>query len=256
MLDKPINIVLFEPEEITCRRCGQVALPHYSDKHLCAECVRVENQRYNYFHSANPNWLAVAEMAGVELWERQPEENDREWAVWCAYRDMYPSRKPSYRGAAETLGTTYEVVRKIAKRWHFETRMQAWVKYTDQLTIRQRQQEIVDMNKTHVSMALKLNAKLNTAIDELDPNTLKPNELVNLLKLSTELERKAKLDPTIVNAPVMDDDNPMLKKSTTPMNDLAEVVAILQHTGALQSAMGVGVKKTETTVTEVVVMND
>lgn len=190
------------------------------------------------------------------MWDRQPEENAREWAIWVAYRDMYPSTKPNYTATANMLGTTYEAVRKTAARWHFEVRLQAWIKHIDNLTMQQRQQEIVGMNQKHVNMALEINKKLEEAINNIDPLALKPNELVNLAKLSTELERKARLDINNLPKSPMEDDNPVLKRSITPTGEMSEIVNILQQTGVLQAALGIGVKKTETTVTEVVVMND
>lgn len=233
---------------IKCRRCGQEKTPHKTNKHLCEDCVKAENNRVSYYRYHNFNWIDIAREAELELWERQPAETDREWQIWLAYRDMYPSTRPSYRQVAEQLGTTVAVVKKIGARWDFPVRLQAWAKYVDNLTLQQRQQEILDMNKKHIEMAQALNEKLATAINAIDPYELEPKDIKGLLQLSAELERKARLHNPDVLRPELADENPNLKESPTKTEDLKEVLDILVKANVFKA---IGVKKT--TTTEVVV---
>ena len=238
---------------INCPRCGREAEPHKSNPRLCVECVKAENNRVARLRK-NPNWIAEAEAACLELWERQPAETDREWQIWLTYRDMYPSTKPSYRAVADQLNTSVEAVRKASSRWHFPTRMQAWAKYVDTLIINKRRQEILDMNDQHVRLATLLNEKLEMAIKCLDPTDMKPNEITSMIKMVADLERRARLTEVELIKPDIGEDNPALKKSITKIDDMAEIVAVLQQSGALEAAGAVGVKKTVTT--EVVMRND
>lgn len=233
---------------IKCRRCGQEKTPHKTNRHLCEDCVKAENNRVSYYRYHNFNWIDIAREAELELWERQPAETDREWQIWLAYRDMYPSTRPSYRQVAEQLGTTVAVVKKIGARWDFPVRLQAWAKYVDNLTLQQRQQEILDMNKKHIEMAQALNEKLTTAINAIDPYELEPKDIKGLLQLSAELERKARLHNPDVIRPELADENPNLKESPTKTEDLKEVLDILVKANVFKA---IGVKKT--TTTEVVV---
>lgn len=98
---------------VKCSRCGQEKTPHKTNTHLCEDCVKAENNRVSYYRYHNFNWIDVAKEAELELWERQPAETDREWQIWLAYRDIYPSKRPSYRQVAEQLGTTVSVVKKV-----------------------------------------------------------------------------------------------------------------------------------------------
>ena len=234
---------------VKCRRCGQEKTPHKTNKHLCEDCVKAENNRVSYYRHHNFNWIDVAKEAELELWERQPAETDREWQVWLAYRDAYPSRKPSYRQVAEQLGTTVAVVKKVGARWDFPVRLQAWAKYVDNLTLQQRQQEILDMNKKHIEMAQALNEKLAIAINAIDPYALEPKDIKGLLQLSTELERKARLYNSDVIRPELMDENPNLKESPTKVENLKEVLDILIKANAFKT---VGVRQT----TEIVVKNE
>jgi hypothetical protein len=136
-----------------CRRCLQESEPHAANAHLCDACVKAEDNRVAHFRQHNYNWVEVAQEAELELWERQPGETDHEYNVWLRYRDAYPGKKPSYRGVAEELVTTYGAVHKIGSRWSFPARLQAWAKYVDNLILTQRRQEILDMNQKHIKMA-------------------------------------------------------------------------------------------------------
>lgn len=116
------------------------------------------------------------------------------------------------------------------------------------------------MNADHISMASKLREKLNMAIDNIDPLELKPSELNSLMKTMAELERKARTDTMAVETMraegFVDADNPELKKSPTKQGDLSEVLSILMKAGALGDVGSLGVRTTETKVTEIVAKNN
>lgn len=251
------NMDLFVPETtliamIECPKCGQLGYPKKNNPHICEDCARVEKQRENYIHTHNPGWMELAKDTGLELWERQPEETDREYQVWLCYRDAYPARKPTYGDIARQLNTTINVVKKVGQRWSFPTRMQAWVQHVDNITLRSRQEQIVAMNASHIALAEKARKKLESAIDFLDPACMKPGEVIQLGRFVTELERKARLDETVITPVQIDENNAMMKKSVTPTEDMAEILKILVATGALDAASAVGIKQT----TEVVLKND
>lgn len=247
-------------EIITCRQCGQQKPVSRRTPNWCVDCERAYNNRYSFMRQHNADWMEVAKDNGIELWERQPSETQLEWSIWLAYRDSYPGSKPSYKGVAEKVGSTYDFVKGVASRWSFQLRMQAWIAECDRITLAQRRQEVLDMNADHISMASKLRAKLHTAIDNIDPLELKPGELNSLMKTMAELERKAHTDTIAVEAMrsegFVDADNPELKKSPTKQGDLGEVLSILLKAGALGDMNSLGVRTTETKVTEVVMKGD
>lgn len=251
-------------EIITCQQCGQQKPPSRSTPGWCEDCEKAYNNRYSYMRKQNNGWMELAKDAGLELYERQPQETQLEWSIWQAYRDSYPGAKPTYKGIAAKVGSTYNFVAQTASRWNFQTRMQAWITECDRLTMAQRRQEVLDMNKDHIAMAAKLRAKLDKAIDLVEPSTLAPKDLNSLLKTVTELEKKARLDTMSIEATqadgFIDAENPELKKLPTKQDDLGEVVSILLQAGALGDigtigTIGtIGVRKTETT--EVVIRDE
>lgn len=247
-------------EIITCRQCGQQKTASRRTPHWCVDCEKAYNNRYSFMRRQNADWMEVAKDNGIELWERQPGETQLEWSIWLAYRDSYPGAKPSYKGVAEKVGSTYDFVSQTAVRWNFQTRMQAWIAECDRVTLAQRRQEVLDMNADHIAMAAKLRQKMHTAIDNIDPFSLKPGEISGLMKTMAELERKARTDTMSVEAMqadgFVDADNPELKKSPTKQSDLSEVVGILLKAGALGDITQIGVRQTETRVTEIVARGD
>ena len=243
---------------ITCPKCGQNKPSHHIDKHLCIDCVHAENNRLTYYRQHQGDWIAEAKEQGIAPWLMQPGETQWEYSVWTAYRDSYPGKKPTYSDVAKQLGTTYNVVKKIAQRWSFPVRMQLWMAECDRITMLQRKDEILSMNKAHIDMATKLREKLNAAIDAIVPSTLKPSEIASLAKLSADMERKARLDSEdqedMRRQLLVDNSNPELKKTQTKQGDLGEVLQILLKSGALKSVTTIGVK--ETTTREVVARDD
>lgn len=236
---------------IECPRCGQLKERARKSPHMCVDCEKAENNRITYYRRHQEGWIDVAKEAGLDLWLQQPGETQWEFTVWAAYRDSYPGKRATYSEIARQLNTTYTVVSKIAQRWSFPVRMQAWMAECDRVTLLQRRQEILDMNKDHVDMAAKLRAKLSTAIDQIDPMALKPGEIASLARLASEMERKARVD-TIAQEEMRRDlvsggENPELKKSTTSTSDLSEVVGILMKAGVLGDVTTLGVKETKTT---------
>ena len=137
-------------------------------------------------------------------------------------------------------------------------RMQAWKAECDRITMAQRQEQILHMNAEHISMAQRLRDKMSRAIDSIDPSELKPSDLSSLMRLATDLERRAQIDSQAqeemqMAVPVDMAENPDIKKSPTKQDDLGEVLNILLATGALGSVTHIGVR--ETTTREVVACN-
>lgn len=236
---------------IECPRCGQRKPRHSVNRHMCSDCAHAEDTRVTYYRQHQGDWVAEAKEQGLDVWLQQPGETQWEYTVWLAYRDSYPGKKPSYSDVAKQLNTTYNVVKKIAQRWTFPVRMQMWIAECDRITMLQRRDEILSMNKEHVDMAATIRNKLKTAIDKIDENALKPGEIVALAKLAADMERKARVD-TIEQEEarrplVVDNDNPGLKKNLTKKDDLKEVMEILMKAGALGDITHIGVRRTETT---------
>lgn len=241
---------------VKCRRCGQIKEPDKTDKHLCVDCAKAERNRYSYLRRHQGDWMAAAKDAGIDVWLQQPGETQHEYTIWTIFRDAYPGRKLTYAEVAERAATTKAFVATVAQRWDFQARMQAWMAECDRITMLQRREEILHMNREHIDMAQTLRDKLSQAIERIDPTTLKPSDIGTLMRTAAELERKARVDELaqeeIRRDIVKGADNPNIKKSPTKVEDLGEVVKILMNAGALGNVKQIGVRQT----TEIIAKED
>lgn len=239
-----------EPKLIHCCRCGrdnQVASA--SDDWLCADCAHMESTRLSRLSQNNTDWLAIADQAGIELWQKQPAETAWEYAVWSAYRDMYPAARPQYRDAARTCNTSTAVAKRLSMKWSWAARMNKWIEHVDAEMLLDKKNLIIDMNNKHVTLASKMADKISKALEALDPAFMKPNEITQMVKAMTEMERKAKADLVDVEEQKLSIVKPNtaagLKKTEVKTSDLGEIVGVLAQAGVLGDITRIGVKQTD-----------
>jgi hypothetical protein len=123
------------------------------------------------------------------------------------------------------------------------------MRHVDDITLAQRREQMLSMNKTHIDLANKINEKLALAIDAIEPTTMKPAEISSLFKTAAELERKARIDTEAQEEMQRDsfvDPEMKQQKKQVATGDLAEVAKILLKAGALPN-----LKIKQTTTTEV-----
>lgn len=225
-----------------CEKCGVTTNQSIADSRYCHECYKNEAQNSKLAQKVNSNWMDQAAELGLALFERQPEETANEWLVWTKYRDYYPRKMPTWSQLADACNMGVATVVKIAGKWSFKVRLAAWSQFTDASIQEKRVEAIKVMNDKQLGMAQTIQEKLRTAIENLDPLTLRPGEIVNLFKVATELERKV---TTYIEEKVETDDAGGRAKqvSLTRPEDLSEVVGILKKTGLLEGKT-VGIEQT------------
>lgn len=216
---------------------------------MCNSCVSTGKEVLNLSVDTS-DWTKLADINDIELYDRQPMEADTEWRLFQCYSAMYPEAKPSLRQAAELAGISYSHASSIATKWDYKLRIQAYKQWIDELSKAQRAIAVKDMNAKHVSMAMKLQGKLDRAIDNIDPTMLAPRDINALLKTMSELERKALLDNAAQEAieyrPAVGSSSEGKKEVTLKKNDMTEILGILKATGQLNTSL-MGVETTTTT---------
>lgn len=222
-----------EGEIWKCKKCGIMTGQSKQNKDYCHDCYATESQNSALAQQMNSNWMDEAKEQGLELFERQPEETDTEWFVWQTYRSYYPLKLPTFKELAERVGCSVASVVRASQRWSYRVRLVAWSQYTDGSIQEKRIAAIQEMNEKQLSMSKTIQEKLKLAIEGIVPEVLKPNEIVNLFKVATELERKV---VTYVNDKVEStalESNSKQLAATKP-EDLSEILTILQKTGLLE----------------------
>ena len=229
----------------TCVKCGTHLNKSSEHPDYCVECWKKEANNTALARKVNSSWMEDSDALGLAYFERQPEETDTEWMIWERYRSHYPMKLPTWSELAKECGCSVGLVTRTAQKWSFKVRLQSWARYTDDSMMEERAAAIKEMNARQVGMAKTLQEKLKTAIDSIDPILLRPGEIVQLLKVSAELERRiVTATPEKVEGTAVD--VKQRQNNLTKPEDMNEIVSILAKTGVLPG-QGIAVEQTTTT---------
>lgn len=229
----------------TCVKCGTHLNKSSENPDYCVECWKKEANNTALARKVNSSWMEDSDALGLAYFERQPEETDTEWMIWERYRSHYPMKLPTWSELAKECGCSVGLVTRTAQKWSFKVRLQSWARYTDDSMMEERAAAIKEMNARQVGMAKTLQEKLKTAIDSIDPVLLRPGEIVQLLKVSAELERRiVTATPEKVEGTSLD--VKQRQNNLTKPEDMNEIVSILAKTGVLPG-QGIAVEQTTTT---------
>lgn len=228
-----------------CAECNSATQRSIRNPQLCATCYAKLQEQTSLMRRTNEGWMDQAQQLGLALYERQPEETDNEWIVWEKYRSYYPLAMPKWTALANELGLSVGFVIKTSQRWNFKARMVQWAKAVDGEDQEKRILAVREMHEKQLSIAQRMLAKVSEAVDSIDAALLRPNEIVAMAKLGTELERnimqyhEEKVESTAVATQEQ-------TKQRTKAEDLQEVMAILQQTGIINGGSVVGVERKTT----------
>ena len=217
-----------------CEKCGATDKPSKNNVDLCVNCEILDSKQVALAKKTNSTWMETAMEFGLELFERQPEESDTDWRIWEVYRSHYPLKLPTYSDLAKETGCAVGTVVNAAQRWSYKVRILAWARFCDADIQQKRVETVREMNTKQLEMSTTLLNKVGAAIDLLEPENLRPGEIVNLFKVATELQRKSAMhvEETIVQ-PAIADKTAKATNLTKP-EDISEIAAILKKAGALE----------------------
>lgn len=227
-----------------CSKCNREGA-QYEDSSYCTTCGATEKQNSKLAQMTNTNWQEVAKELGLEIFERQPEETSTEWRIWTAYRGYYPGKIPTFSELAAVTGCAVGTITKAAQRWSYKVRLMEWARFTDADIQDERAQAIKAMNRTQIAIAAAMMDKVAQAVVNLEPMTMRPNEITSMAKLATDMQRTiTTYVPEKIVQPAM---GAISKRSETltKAEDISEIAAILESVGLLQKP--VGIEKTVTT---------
>lgn len=231
------SIALARGLDQACPKCGQLS----AEKGLCAKCSYDDAQNTALARKTNANWMDEANAHGIEIFERQQEETDTEWRIWSAYRGFYPGRIPTYAELSAQTGHAVATVVKAANKWSYKVRLLAWARFTDADIQDKRVKAIREMNEQQLAIAQTAMLKLSEAVTLLQPACMRPGEITSMLKVVTTLQKDlvAYVPEVIVQPAISTGKNADVQ--LTKAEDISEIMAILQSSGALDNKI-VGIK--------------
>lgn len=135
-------------------------------------------------------------------WERQPDEPDRAFASFVAYRDQ-PSGTRTVANAAKSRGRSTSTLWEMAQKWKWRERVVAWDMENDRVARRQREEAQAAANQRHAAAGGTAVGKALTRlvgrgeegepgfIPALDEADLDAQDVARLLRVGVAVERLA-----------------------------------------------------------------
>ena len=134
-------------------------------------------------------------------WERQLEETDKAFAAFVEYRDMPPGHR-ALEKLAQKHGTLRVNFERWSVAWDWRARVAEYDIWRDRQGREAALQEIKEMNKRHVNMAMSFQGAAALALQKIikaeqqnTTSTLRPNEVAALADLGARLERLSRGEP-------------------------------------------------------------
>lgn len=237
------SFVSLKEEDWHCAKCGSENDPSRDNPSLCRKCAIEEKQSTVLMKKTNGSWMDDAKAFGLEIFERQPEETATEWRVWECYRNHYPMKLPTYSQLAEEANCSVSSVVNAAQKWNYKVRIIEWARHCDSQSQEERVQAVKNLNTAQFDLAKNMLEKVTKAIGEIQPEFMKPNEIVNMAKLATDMQRKiVESKPEKIEQPGIVD-KASAAQELTKAGDLNEIAEILSKIGVFETGT-VGIEKT------------
>lgn len=99
-----------------------------------------------------------------ELWEKQKNEPNKSYALFCKYRDLGPFR--SIDKATEKLrkdnneSYTPQRLRVLSSQWNWVKRAEAYDEYMEQILRKEREQTIIEMTNRHADQSKEMQEEI------------------------------------------------------------------------------------------------
>jgi hypothetical protein len=136
-------------------------------------------------------WPDVADLdmdAAPDPWDRRPGEPSKAYGAFRLFRDFPPYQRTLQAVAAQT-GLTDRRCRQlcVAHDWH--ERAEAWDDACHKLEDHERLEALRIMHETHRKAGRLAVVKAVQALNNIEPETLNPAQIVRMLELGAKLER-------------------------------------------------------------------
>lgn len=129
----------------------------------------------------------AATKAELNLWERQEKESAQAYEAFCIYRDTKPSDR-SKRNVARQLSKNESLIYKWSTQHKWDARVLDYDNWIERQAAAAAVDRVVNMRKRHINIAMKMQEVSLKALSNLNPCSMKQNEVRLLLKLALEVE--------------------------------------------------------------------
>lgn len=141
--------------------------------------------------------VKTAEMA--DPWEKQDHETPRAFAAFKSYRDM-PANQRSLRKAVilvfgKLVSSKLRQYQLWSSKYNWVARSTAWDNEVDRKAREDLVNQVKEMNKQHVGLALSLQQKAYARLKTMQDVELNPDQVLAFIINGTRMERLARGEP-------------------------------------------------------------
>lgn len=138
-------------------------------------------------------------MPATNPWDRRPDETDKAWIAFVAYRDLGAGKRTIAK-ATEALGRPTGYARSL-EAWSgqhaWRERAAAYDGWVDRRTVQPAvARERAEMAERHLKLGRALQGRAAQGLAAIKPDKLKPAEVAALAKSGVDIERVAAGEPT------------------------------------------------------------
>ena len=130
-------------------------------------------------------------------WERKPGESSQAYAAFCLYRDLPYGAEPEKRSltkAGQKLNKNRATLSGWSSKWEWQERCREYDNELQRVELAERKRKIKRMQEKHLSLSDELMEAAQKALKSLHNGDYKPRDVLDFLKLSVELERRASFE--------------------------------------------------------------
>lgn len=128
-------------------------------------------------------------------WERQADEDWKHYEWFCKWRDSI-AKERRVTVFSRAVGSTPSTIKRVMEKNAWEKRLTAYklrlLEEKEELDVVERE----EMYKRHSSLSMKLQEKLEEAIDNIDATDLTPKDIVSWLDIAVKVDRLSRGEST------------------------------------------------------------
>jgi hypothetical protein len=124
-------------------------------------------------------------------WEQQPGESTKAFEAFATYRDL--GAKRSTARVAQKLGKSKTLTDRWSSQWMWVERVRAYDRDLDKQAREQAVKDVRSMTNRHIRIAMSIQAKAVSALEELDTKKLSPKLMLDFIDKATKLESHNRL---------------------------------------------------------------
>ena len=129
----------------------------------------------------------------AEVWEKQEFETPRQYAMFCAYRDLGTNRSLAKTVKALQKKPSYlRAMQKYSKDNRWVDRVTAYDLFCDEQNRRECEDEIKEMKRRHIREAEKMQEKALKRLEELNVREMGVSDCIKMLDVAVKIERMAR----------------------------------------------------------------